>query len=509
MGLGPSPQFSELFEKATENERRRALTFAAWVRLGAGVLFLALAVALGTLGGRRDWEIYAPMLAGYVATSLVFFFLRNRAITLRLGGVVALLDVTVTYFMQSYAMPFNPFPAGVAGFSVGIFALIVALSGLALSSPVIFLTATGATVAEALLMQQAGIEVGSIVAAAVVLGLIALVSNTAIRRVRFLAVDLSQAEVARLLELRRLTEVDASKQTIERILADTRAQNECLERLQREKESLVQLIVHDLRSPLNAIILSLEYLDQELKSRRLPEGMIEAVEDARGTSNHLAGMISQILDTAKLEEGRLGLDRASLSVPELLERARQQLAPVARNKSLQVAIEVAKGIGFRGDPRLFARVIENLLSNSIRHAPMGGRVLLTAVTDGDCVRLSVHNNGTPVDTPERERIFQKFQQGKSDTLRLSGWGLGLYFCRMVVEAHGGSIAVEDVEGWPTSFVMRMPIHSSIVFAPLAAASSSDERPAITATSSSDEAPAQREAETPASGVPTSAAAKSA
>jgi two-component system, OmpR family, heavy metal sensor histidine kinase CusS len=79
-----------------------------------------------------------------------------------------------------------------------------------------------------------------------------------------------------------------------------------------------------------------------------------------------------------------------------------------------------------------------------------------AAESGGEVVLSVHNTGEVIPIADREKIFAKFQQGETETHRMFGWGLGLYFCRLVAEAHSGRIAVEDVVGWPTSFVIRLP-----------------------------------------------------
>jgi two-component system, OmpR family, heavy metal sensor histidine kinase CusS len=297
----------------------------------------------------------------------------------------------------------------------------------------------------------------------------AVVSQAVLRRLRFLVVDLSRAEVKRHLEQRRRSETDAAKETMEGMLARAQEQNARLGRLQREKESLVQLIVHDLRSPLNAVMLGLEFVAQEVKRRHAGSDLTEALEDARSTAGRVSGMVAQILDTAKLEEGRLMLERSSVSAGELLRRVRQQLAPMARDKAVEVRVEATADLTLRGDPRLFGRVFENLLSNSIRHAPGGGQILLSAVREGTTCRMSVHNNGVPIEAGDRERIFAKFQQG-GDGARLGGWGLGLYFCRMVLEAHGGTIAVEDSEGWPTSFVMRVAAEATAAAIPTAQAS---------------------------------------
>jgi signal transduction histidine kinase len=339
---------------------------------------------------------------------------------------------------------------------------MVTLSALTLQTRAIVVATAAAIVGQALLMQQAGMHLGATLSAAVVIVFMALVSQALLRQLRFLVVDLSDAEVKRHLEQRRRTETDAAKQTIERMLAEAQDQNQRLERLQREKDSLVQLIVHDLRSPLNAVMLSLEYVAQEVRTRQAGSDLTEALDDARSTAHRVSGMVSQILDTAKLEEGRLALERTPIGTSDLLKRVRQQLAPMARDKRVEVRVEAPPDLAVRGDARLFGRVVENLLSNSIRHTPAGGKILLAATRAGDDCRLSVHNNGEPIQQQDRERIFAKFQQGSSEGPRLAGWGLGLYFCRMVVEAHGGSISVEDVEGWSASFVVQLPAEPSAI-----------------------------------------------
>jgi two-component system heavy metal sensor histidine kinase CusS len=448
-----------LLEQSTRRERARALAVATSVRLAGAVAF----VVLGLFSrARPEFHAYLPMLGIYALIALVFFLLRHKPISPRLAWLSGLIDVGAIYVMQREAIPLSNLPRVLATFSLGPLALMVTLSALTLQTRAIVVTAGAAIVGQALLMQQALMPVGAMLAGGVVIAFMAVVSQAVLRRLRFLVLDLSEAEVKRHLEQRRRTETDAAKQTIERMLAEAQAQNQRLGRLQREKESLVQLIVHDLRSPLNAVMLSLEYVAQEVKSRQAGSDLTEALEDARSTAHRISGMVSQILDTAKLEEGRLDLEWAPLSTSDLLKRVRQQLAPMARDKRVEVRVEAPPDLAVRGDARLFGRVVENLLSNSIRHTPSGGKILLAAArVGGDCL-LSVHNNGEPIHAADRERIFAKFEQGSSEGPRLGGWGLGLYFCRMVVEAHGGRISVEDVEGWTASFVVQLPAEPAAV-----------------------------------------------
>jgi two-component system heavy metal sensor histidine kinase CusS len=452
-----------LLEQATQRERARALAVATTVRLGGAVAFVVLALLLRG-AGRPEWNAYLPMLVAYAAIALVFFVLRHRPISPRLAWLSGFIDVGAFYVMQREVLPVATHPAAIASFGLGPFTLLVALSALTLQTRAVVVAAATATVAQALLFQQARMPMGTVLASTVILVFMAIVCLATLRRLRFLVVDLSQTEVRRHLEQRRRTETDAAKQTIERMLVEARDQNQRLERLQREKDSLVQLIVHDLRSPLNAVMLSLEFVAQEVKARQAGSDLTEALEDARSTAHRVSGMVSQILDTAKLEEGRLALERIPLCTSELLKRVRQQLAPMARDKRVEVRVEAPTDLGMRGDPRLFSRVIENLLSNSIRHTPAGGQILLAAARDGGSCRISVHNNGASIDLADRERIFAKFQQGASEGPRLAGWGLGLYFCRMVVEAHGGHITVEDVPGWNASFVLTLAAEPGAVVA---------------------------------------------
>jgi signal transduction histidine kinase len=471
MEFEEAPQVSQtLLDEAVSRERSRATALAAAVRLGAAIAFLVLALGLRE---RPEWAVYVPLLTAYSLISFGLFLLRHKPISPRIAWLVGVMDVGAVYLMQREALPLSSSPAALACFTLGPFAALVALSALSLRWHSIVAASVAATSAEVLLMAQAGMPVGMVVAAVVILLVISVVSQAVLRRIGFLVVDLSQAEVKRHLEQRRRSETDAAKQTIERMLAEAQGQNEQMTRLQREKDSLVQLIVHDLRSPLNAVMLSLEYVEQELKRRDGGPELMEALDDARSTAARVSGMVAQILDTAKLEEGRLFLERSPIMTGELLRKVRHHLAPMARAKGVDVRVEAGTDFTLRGDPRLFGRVFENLLSNSIRHAPPGGKILLAAVRDGGVCRLSVHNNGSPIDSDDRERIFAKFQQA-GDGARLGGWGLGLYFCRMVLEAHGGTIAVENLEGWPTSFVMRVPAELTSANA-LAAASAADAR----------------------------------
>ena len=442
-----------LLDRTLLEQRGRAVAMGAQVRLTGAALLLPLVTALWRLGG-EDWWPYVLPLALYLLCAIGLYLGRTRRGVTARATLQSLLDVALVYWVQHEALPVSPFPAGIAGISLGLFALLVVLSGLTLSLRVTLLTAGLATLAQVALMQQASVGVGAQLVAGVVLFLVAAVSQFGGQRVRALALGLTRAEVERQLEHRRVEEVEASRARVAELLAAAREQNLRLQHLQQEKDALSQLVVHDLRSPLTAVLLNLEWLVAEIGPER--REWTDSLRDCEALARRLTGMVTDLLEVSRLEEGRLELRRAPLAPAQLLDEVRRQAAPLARTKRLQLEAEAAPGLSVQADRSLLTRVVENLAANAARHTPQGGRMRLEAREEAGGVLLAVHNDGRPIPPEARAQLFDKFAQGSAEKSARSGWGLGLYFCRLAVEAHGGSIGVEDVPGWSTSFVVRLP-----------------------------------------------------
>jgi signal transduction histidine kinase len=380
------------------------------------------------------------MVLAYAVVAALVFAVRHRDGFARLAAIPVALDLAVPYVaLRATISSYGEAGPVVAGLGLGIFVLVVAVCGLYLQRRLIMAATIVAMLAEILLLHQAGVSNWHMVLACCVLILGAGVGVIIVDRTN------------------RLVRETAGVETARHQLADTRAQYDQLARLQRDKDSLVQLIVHDMRGPLSAAILSLEFLSRELKRQQATRDMVEASEDALTSSTNVANMITQILDTTKLEEGRITLNLAPVSARAMLDLACQQGQARAQSKSITIAVDAPDSLFIAADHRLFPRLLDNLVSNALRYSPTGGRILLVAAESGGEIVLSVHNTGESIAALDREKIFAKFQQGDTDTSRMFGWGLGLYFCRLVAEAHSGRIAVEDVAGWPTSFVIRLPV----------------------------------------------------
>ena len=430
----------EIAAAAAKSERQRLASLSAGVRLLAGFIFLGLVLIGWGLSRRSAWRDQLAALAGYTVVAAILFAIRHRNLLDRIALFPVALDLAVAYIaLRATITSYGDAGQIVAGLGLGIFVLIVTFDGLSLQRRFIVVATIVAMAEETLLLQQAGVWPPHMLVACGVLGLAAGVGVVVFERTNRLVREAAGIEAAR------------------HQLADTRAQYEQLARLQRDKDSLVQLIVHDMRGPLSAAILSLEFLSRELKRQRATREMLEASDDALSSSTNVANMITQILDTTKLEEGRITLNLVPVSARAMLELARQQALSRAQSKSISIEVDAPDNQLMVADRRLFPRLLDNLVSNALRYTSTGGRVLLVAAASGGEVVISVHNTGEAIAVGDRERIFAKFQQGEAENQRMFGWGLGLYFCRLVAEAHSGRIAVEDVVGWPTSFVVRLPL----------------------------------------------------
>jgi K+-sensing histidine kinase KdpD len=314
----------------------------------------------------------------------------------------------------------------------------LALAGLSMPARLVVVLTLLATGAELVLLHLAGMSYWPMIVAVFALTFVTVATSAVPRNAA--AALLREHEAA----------------TTKLSLARLQEQHQKLELMQRERDALLEIIVHDMRSPVGAALLSLEYLALELKKHPSQASLLEATDDALSTLNSLSGMISQILDMSKLESGRLTLRLDFADLRPLLDATVRDAAARARSRSIAVAFDAPEDLKAAVDLRLFPRVLEVLTTHSLRHSIEGGRVLLVASAGADEIRVSIHSTAPAVPNPERQRLFDKFPPTNVEARRQSAWGVGLYYCRLVAAAHQGSISLEDVDGWPTSFVIHLP-----------------------------------------------------
>lgn len=237
-------------------------------------------------------------------------------------------------------------------------------------------------------------------------------------------------------------------------LRDTQAallrQNVAHIELHRFREEMTAMLVHDLKNPLGGLLLNLECASTSMGTK---DGT-DALADALALGQRLHDLIASMLEVHRLESG-LAAERNRLDLHELV-------APILMARRWQVE---RQGIEFvttcppqchvEADGTLLIRVVENLLDNALRHTPSGGRIAVQGVDLGDQIALRIGNTGAPIPPHRRHSIFEKHTRG-GDRSTPHNVGLGLYFCRLVAEAHGGRIWVEETEELATVFVFEIP-----------------------------------------------------
>ncbi len=231
--------------------------------------------------------------------------------------------------------------------------------------------------------------------------------------------------------------------------------NEQLRDLQERKKVLAALVVHDLRNPLSALQGNIELLAEELTGAT--GDVREMIDDCLTLSGKALSMVASILDVEELEEGLLSASPTEVRLHELAAAVTRHHAATVRARELTLDNRIPPDLVARLDVDLVGRMVENLLDNSVRYASRRGRVVLAAEQVGGQLEIRVGNDGPAVPDAERDKIFGRYYRIEA---RRSGAranrGLGLYFCKLVAEAHGGRISVQELADLPTCFVVRIP-----------------------------------------------------
>ncbi len=243
-------------------------------------------------------------------------------------------------------------------------------------------------------------------------------------------------------------------------------QFEQLQQLNEMKEALSRMVVHDLKNPVSTILLGLEFLDRS-EVGELPPNVSSTLGIISSTAQEIQDLISNLLDVYRMETGELNLTRAATPLGELFDEGIRRVKVLAQYRRVQMLSRADGDLAPELDRDLMIRVLVNLLTNAVKHSRRDGVVELTATgsagkgsPQGE-LEIAVTNGG-PIIPPELQaRVFEKFFQVEAKkTGVIAGTGLGLTFCRLVVEAHGGDIRVDSpVPGREDGarFVVTLPI----------------------------------------------------
>jgi len=259
----------------------------------------------------------------------------------------------------------------------------------------------------------------------------------------------------------RTTDTMTQKQ-LARQVSELQTEKQQLVELQHLRQETSDFIVHDLRNPLGIIHNAINLLEMVL-----PEDVLQTNQELLDVANLACGrmqrLVASLLDIARLEAGEVPLRLAVTNLNYLIEETISGGALAVKTGTGQVTLHSVIPPGLPAvvvDAEKINRVLTNLIDNAIQYTPRGGQVTVAAEVQADQVVVSVADTGPGVPPEERERIFERFAQIARDKQVRSrrGFGMGLAFCRLAVEAHGGRIWVEPgEEGVGSRFVFTLPL----------------------------------------------------
>ena len=252
-----------------------------------------------------------------------------------------------------------------------------------------------------------------------------------------------EARVAAHLELRR------QKRQIQENL-------DKLRKLEELRDSLVHMIVHDLRSPLMGLsgcVQALELTEGQALSERGRKLLIEA----RSTADRLTEMVSSLLDVSRMESHAMKLKPRECDLADIILITVKKVEPLQGGRKTATLLP-EEPMRVTCDPDLIYRVIQNLLTNAYQFTPEACHIRVGATQEGLTATVFVEDDGPGIPREYHEKIFEKFGQAETRAKRRKyTTGLGLTFCKLAVEAHGGKVGVESEPGHGSRFWFRLPV----------------------------------------------------
>lgn len=249
--------------------------------------------------------------------------------------------------------------------------------------------------------------------------------------------------------------VERLVKSIERCLA--------IKSLEREKRDFISMLSHDLKNPLTAAIGSIDLVREKRLgplNREQASYLLSAIESC----NEVVAMIDNLLDIHRLEAGKLVFHKTPVNLSELAQQVVAGFRGTIKHAQIQLQTQLEDDLPLLNlDRHKFSRVLANLLANAVKFTPCGGEISVrcycgVSANSDVAVMLSVSDTGNGIATIELPTIFDRFVQARNQTGRGSGGsGLGLAFCKMVTEAHNGTITAESREGVGSEFTITLPL----------------------------------------------------
>jgi len=228
-------------------------------------------------------------------------------------------------------------------------------------------------------------------------------------------------------------------------------------RANRLKSEFLANMSHELRTPLNVIIGFSQLLTDEVPGE-INDEQRQCLDDVLESGQHLLNLINEVLDLARIESGRTALKPETVVLADIIKSLTRSMLPILRPRKQSLDVEIEEGLPpICADRGKLGQVLRNLVTNSSKFTPDGGKLEIKATSEDGWCRVSVIDNGIGIKKEDKERIFEPFcQLDYAPTNGKSGTGLGLSVVKQIVEKHGGQVWVESEYGQGSQFTFTLP-----------------------------------------------------
>lgn len=234
--------------------------------------------------------------------------------------------------------------------------------------------------------------------------------------------------------------------------------------VERLRQSMISMVVHDLKNPLNVVLLSMDLFAADFGDI-LTEGQRDVLRSANLASQRMLHLITNLLEVQRLEEGKMPVHLQPVDIALVVRVTLRQAQPLADQKGLALLLNVPDTLPWvLADVDLLPRIVANLLDNAIKFTPRNGQIAVATELTDETIVVCVADNGPGIPADQHARIFDKFVQMSQDTGRGgASVGLGLAFCKLAVEAQEGRIWVESELGQGAHFKFTLSIFQDDVY----------------------------------------------
>ncbi len=235
-------------------------------------------------------------------------------------------------------------------------------------------------------------------------------------------------------------------------------------RLREEKDLLeknfITFVSHEMRSPLVVIRQYIEAL-MEISGDRFGADVSDIIERCRKRVQNLEEMVEHWLDISRIENGTLAQQKVSLNLASIVAKSVEEMTPLCKKKGIILETSVPDDLpAIIGDEESLVRVFTNIIGNATKYTPEGGKISVSLKSDQYYINVSISDTGSGIPPEKLELIFEPFYRCGGKNERSSGSGLGLTFCKKIMESHKGSISVSSKVGEGTTFVLTLPANIS-------------------------------------------------